>query len=40
MWDNLTANQWVAFAWLELVVVYAAYLLYLNWRARKADEER
>jgi len=29
----------VAFAWIELVVVYAGYLWYLNWRSRKAEEE-
>ncbi|HET8985186.1 MAG TPA: hypothetical protein VFN03_05460 [Trueperaceae bacterium] len=40
MWDNLTTPQWVALAWIELVIVYAGYLWYLNWRARKAEEER
>lgn len=40
MWANLTANQWVAFAWLQLVIVYVGYLVYLRWRARKVEEDQ
>lgn len=43
MWADLTPTQWIAIAWGELIVAYAAYLVYLNWRARKArstEDER
>lgn len=40
MLANLTTSQWVAFAWIELILVYAGYLWYLNRRARKAEEEK
>lgn len=40
MWANLTTQQWVALAWIELVIAYVGYLWYLNWRARKAEEEQ
>lgn len=36
MFDRLGPWQWVALAWLELVVAYAGYALYLAWRARRA----
>lgn len=39
MLADLTANQWVAIAWIELLLVYAGYLFYLNWRARKAPRD-
>ncbi len=35
MLADLTQNQWVAIAWGELLLVYAGYLLYLRWLARK-----
>ena len=31
-WSQWT---WVAIAWLELVLAYGGYLLYLDWRRRK-----
>jgi hypothetical protein len=30
---------WVLIAWGQLVVVYLGYLLYLNWRAKKLQDE-
>ncbi len=36
MFDHLSHWQWVALAWLELLVAYAGYTLYLSWRARRA----
>lgn len=35
MLADLTPGQWVAFAWIELIVVYVGYLLYLRWLERK-----
>lgn len=35
-WSNWT---WVAVAWLELVVAYGGYAIYLRWRARRAGHE-
>ena len=28
---------WVAIAWIELVLAYGGYLLYLRWRARRRE---
>lgn len=39
MLADLSANQWVAIAWIELLVVYAGYLFYLNWRSRQAPND-
>lgn len=40
MFDDWSTWTWVAMAWLELVVAYGAYLIYLRWRhARLAREE-
>ncbi len=40
MWADLTQNQWVALAWVELLVVYVGYLGYLRWlRNKKARSE-
>ncbi|HEX7002083.1 MAG TPA: hypothetical protein VF164_10370 [Trueperaceae bacterium] len=40
MWADLTQNQWVALAWVELLVVYVGYLGYLRWlRNKKAKSE-
>ncbi len=36
MFDHLTHWQWVALAWLELVVAYGGYMAYLTWRDRRA----
>lgn len=36
MFANLTHWQWVAVAWLEVIVVYGGYLFYLRWRERQA----
>jgi hypothetical protein len=33
--DSWSQWTWVAIAWLELVVAYGGYLLYLGWRRRK-----
>lgn len=38
MWADLTPNQWVAIAWVELLGVYAGYFLYLRWLERKKPE--
>ncbi len=41
MFESLTAWQWVAFAWLQLAVVYGGYLVYLAVRRRRiADAAR
>lgn len=44
MFDDWSAWTWVTVAWLELVIAYGGYLLYLRWRAarlaREEDEER
>lgn len=39
MFKSLTAWQWIALAWLELVLAYGGYLLYLNWRERRLRDE-
>ena len=39
MLADLTHNQWVALAWIELLLVYAGYLFYLNWKSRKAPSD-
>lgn len=40
MLADLTQNQWVALAWVELIVVYVGYLAYLRWlRNKKARSE-
>ena len=39
MFDNWGDWTWVAVAWLQLVVAYGGYLLYLRSRARRLEEE-
>lgn len=39
MWADLTQNQWVAIAWIELLLVYGGYLFYLNWKSRKGTRD-
>lgn len=39
MFNSLTQWQWVAIAWLELVVAYGAYLYYLHRRAKNARKD-
>lgn len=39
MLADLSQNQWVAIAWIELLLVYAGYLFYLNWKSRKAPRD-
>lgn len=36
MFDNLSPWTWIAAAWLQLVIAYGGYLIYLAWRARQA----
>ncbi len=36
MSGSLSPWAWVAIAWLEVLVAYGAYLVYLNWRERQA----
>jgi hypothetical protein len=38
MFENLNPWAWVAFAWLELVIAYGGYFLYLQGRARRLEE--
>ncbi len=35
---SMTQWHWVALAWLQLIVFYIGYLLYLNWRYRRVRE--
>ena len=35
MFENWSHWTWVAVAWLELVLAYGGYLLYLGWRRRR-----
>jgi hypothetical protein len=35
VFDAWSQWTWVAVAWLELVLAYGGYLLYLGWRRRK-----
>lgn len=35
MFDSWTQWTWVTIAWLELVLAFAGYLTYLNWRRRR-----
>ncbi|HZJ08363.1 MAG TPA: hypothetical protein VFD39_01585 [Trueperaceae bacterium] len=39
MLADLTQNQWVAIAWVELLLVYAGYLFYLNWKSRRPPHD-
>lgn len=40
MFDNWSHWTWVTVAWIELLLAYGGYLVYLNWRRRRlvADE--
>lgn len=38
MFENLPQWAWVVAAWLELLVAYGGYLLYLRARARRLEE--
>ena len=39
MFENLSNWTWVAIAWLQLLVAYGGYLLYLRNRARRLEDE-
>ena len=39
MFDDLNPWTWVAVAWLELLVAYGGYLLYLRGRAKRLEDE-
>lgn len=39
MFDNWTAWTWVAAAWIQLVLAYGGYLIYLRWRAARLGRE-
>lgn len=39
MFDAWGPWAWVAAAWLELVVAYGGYLIYLGWRRKRARRE-
>ncbi len=39
MFDSWSAWTWVLIAWLELVVAYGGYLLYLRWRNRRRQND-
>lgn len=40
MFENLSAWQWVALAWIQLAIAYGGYLLYLRGRRRRLERER
>ena len=39
MFESWSAWGWVAFAWGQLILAYAGYLGYLNWRVRRLERE-
>ncbi len=39
MFENWSPWAWVAAAYLQLVIAYGGYLLYLRARARKLEED-
>ncbi|MEX2535319.1 MAG: hypothetical protein WD273_06910 [Trueperaceae bacterium] len=39
MFDNWGPWAWVATAWLELLLAYGGYLLYLRSRAKRLEDE-
>lgn len=39
MFDGWSAWTWVFVAWVQLVVAYGAYLIYLRWRAARLARE-
>jgi len=39
MFDSWNAWQWVAAAWLELILAYGGYLWYLRRRARRSNTD-
>jgi hypothetical protein len=39
VFDNWSQWTWVSIAWIELVLAYGGYLLYLNWRRQKVIAE-
>lgn len=39
MFSGWSPWTWVIVAWLQLVVAYGGYLLYLRWRAGRDDFE-
>ncbi|HEX7005257.1 MAG TPA: hypothetical protein VF168_13820 [Trueperaceae bacterium] len=39
MFDDLNEWTWIAVAWLELVIAYGGYLLYLRSRSKRLEDE-
>lgn len=39
MFDDWSPWTWVALSWLELLVAYGGYLLYLRSRAKRLEED-
>lgn len=39
MFSDWSPWTWVFAAWVELVLAYGGYLLYLNWRSRRGRGE-
>lgn len=39
MFEGWSQWAWVAVAWLELVVAYGGYLLYLRGKAKRLEDE-
>lgn len=39
MFDSWNHWTWVSVAWIELIVAYGGYLVYLGWRRRKLLED-
>lgn len=40
MFDNWSHWTWVTVAWLEVVLAYGGYLLYLRWRRQRLLRDR
>ena len=39
MFDGLNQWTWVVIAWLELLLAYGGYLLYLRARAKRLEDD-
>ena len=39
MFNNIPQWGWVIIAWVQLLIAYGGYMLYLNWRQKRLNEE-
>ena len=39
MFDTMSQWTWVAIAWLQVLLAYGGYLVYLSWRRRRLLED-